>query len=44
MKFPSKQIIAQFFQAELWTKDMVMDAVKCGAITIDDYKEITGDE
>lgn len=44
MKFPSKQIIRQFYQAGLWTKDMVMNAVECGAITIDDYNEIIGDE
>lgn len=42
--FPDFNTIKSFYSMKLWTKGMVADAVKCGHITADQYKEITSQE
>ena len=42
--FPDFNTIKSFYSMKLWTKKMVADAVNCGNITAEQYKEITGEE
>lgn len=35
--------IKRFYDANLWTKEMVADGVVAGKITADQYEEITGE-
>lgn len=46
MKFPDYDAIKDWYNTtpKLWTIDMVAEAVKCGNITADQYKEITGED
>lgn len=44
MKFPDYDAIKGFANSGLWSTDMVAEAVKCGNITADQYKEITGED
>lgn len=37
-----KEKIAKWYRQNLWTADMVANAVKKGIITPEDYAEITG--
>lgn len=36
--------IKGYYDTELWTKEMVANAVVKGKITVDEYKEITGED
>lgn len=40
--FPGYADIELWYKMGFWTDDMVKEAVKCSAITADQYKEITG--
>jgi len=44
MTYPNFNAIQSFYSLNLWTKDMVGEAVKCKVITSDQYKTITGDD
>ena len=44
MKFPDYDAIKGYADSELWSDDMVAEAVKCGNITADQYKDITGED
>ena len=39
-----KEKIAKWYKQGLWTKTMVKNAVKKGALTAEDYAEITGED
>ncbi|WP_261309252.1 XkdX family protein [Pediococcus pentosaceus] len=43
MRFPDFNAIKGYAGSGLWTNDMVAEAVKCGNITAEQYKEITGE-
>lgn len=36
--------IKRFYDAGLWTKEMVKDGVRMNRITVEQYKEITGEQ
>lgn len=36
--------IKRFYDSKLWTKEQVYNAVGAGAITVDEYKLITGEK
>ena len=44
MQFPDKSIIEQFYQAGLWTQEMVENAMSLGFLTAEEYEEIIGKE
>lgn len=46
MKFPDYDAIKSWYNTtpKLWTNDMVAEAVKCGNITAEQYKDITGED
>ncbi|KAF0505308.1 XkdX family protein [Pediococcus pentosaceus] len=44
MDFPDFNSIKSWYNEQLWTKNMVSDAVVCNKITADQYKEITGED
>ena len=44
MKFPDFEAIKGFADSGLWSDAMVAEAVKCGNITADQYKEINGED
>lgn len=44
MSYPDFNAIKSFYDMKLWTKDMVSEGVRCKAITVDQYKTITGEE
>lgn len=44
INFPDFNSIKSWYDAQLWTKDMVSYGVVCNKITTDQYKEITGED
>jgi hypothetical protein len=46
INFPDFDAINGWYKStpKLWTIEMVGDAVKCGNITTEQYKEITGED
>lgn len=44
MTYPNFNAIQSFYSLNLWTKDMVGEAVKCKVITSDQYKTIVGED
>ncbi len=36
--------IKRFYDQGLWTKEMVVDAVRVGKITVEQNKEVTGED
>lgn len=44
MTFPDYDAIKGWFDLQLWKPEMVAKAVELKVITVDQYKEITGDD
>ena len=44
MTFPNYDVIKEWFDLQLWKPEMVAKAVELKVITVDQYKEITGDD
>lgn len=40
----TKEMAQKNYDRGLWTKEMIAALVKKGALTVDDYKEITGED
>ena len=44
MKKLDVEKVAKWFRQELWTKDMLIDAVNKGGLDKEDYEKIVGEE